>query len=146
MLKDIFFINSRDISVLNVDLTQDNFSNMNTISYPKKLSSIVKNKSISDLILNFKEKVSSLEVGKNKTPVLYSPFITEGVNIYSCLIYPDAIIGLILDKDDNPYDLKDVFEEQINKYFLPEKQKIINNYFQLETLILDILDQENPKK
>ncbi len=57
MLKDIFFINSRDSSVLNVDLTQDNFSNMKIISYPKKLSNIVKNKSISDLILNFKEKV-----------------------------------------------------------------------------------------
>lgn len=138
MLKDIFFINSRDISILNVDLTQDNFSNMNTISYPKKLSNIVKNKSISDLILNFREKVSSLEVGKNKTPVLYSPLITEGINIYSCLIYPDAIIGLVLEKDDNPYDLKEVFEEQINKYFLPEKQNIISNYLELETLIISI--------
>jgi len=138
MLKDIFFINSRDISILNVDLTQDNFSNINTISYPKKLSNIVKNKSISDLILNFREKVSNLEVGKNKTPVLYSPLITEGINIYSCLIYPDAIIGLVLEKDDNPYDLKEVFEEQINKYFLPEKQNIISNYLELETLIISI--------
>ncbi len=138
MLKDIFFISSRDISILNVDLTQDNFSNMNTISYPKKLSNIVKNKSISDLILNFREKVSNLEVGKNKTPVLYSPLITEGINIYSCLIYPDAIIGLVLEKDDNPYDLKEVFEEQINKYFLPEKQNIISNYLELETLIISI--------
>lgn len=138
MLKDIFFINSRDSSVLNVDLTQDNFSNMKIISYPKKLSNIVKNKSISDLILNFKEKVSSLEVGKNKTPVLYSPLITEGINIYSCLIYPDAIIGLILDKDDNPYDLKEIFEDQINKYFLPQKKNIINNHFELETLLISI--------
>jgi len=138
MLKDIFFINSRDISILNVDLTQDNFSNMNTISYPKKLSNIVKNKSISDLILNFREKASSLEVGNNKTPVLYSPLITEGINIYSCLIYPDAIIGLVLDKDDNPYDLKEVFEEQINKYFLPEKHNIMKRNLELETLLISI--------
>ncbi len=138
MLKDIFFINNGNIGVISVDLTQDNFSNMKIISYPKKLSDIVKNKSISDIILNFREKVSGLEVGKNRTPVLYSPLITEGINVYSCLIYPDAIIGLVLDKDDNPYDLKEIFEEQINKYFLPGKQKCINNYLELETLLISI--------
>jgi len=138
MLQNIFFITTKNSSILNADLAQENLSNIKIISYPKILFKIITEKCISDLILNFKEKISDLKVSSSKTPTLYSPLITEGINIYSCLIYPDAIIGFILDKDDNPYDLRDIFEEQINKYVLPEKNNAFNNNFELETLLISI--------
>lgn len=138
MLQNIFFITTKNSSILNADLSQENLSNIKIISYPKILFEIINDKCISDVILNFKEKISDLKVSSSKASTLYSPLITEGINIYSCLIYPDAIIGFILDKDDNPYDLRDIFEEQINKYVLPEKNNAFNNNFELETLLISI--------
>ncbi len=140
MLQNIFFLTTKTNSILHTDLSQENLSNIKIASYPFLIKEKISNlkKCISDLILDFKEKISDLDINHNKPPTLYSPLITEGINIYSCFIYPDAIIGFILDKDDNPYDLKDIFKEQINKYLLPEKDNIFNNNLELETLLISI--------
>ncbi len=136
MLQNIFIINFRDFSNLESKIKDEDFSDLKIYSYPEDLFSILNKKLVRDLILGFKITELNHEQLNSKSPLIFYPLITEGENIFSCMVFPDTIIGLILDKDDNPYDLKEIFTELVEKEFVPIKQQLINNDFELENYII----------
>ena len=127
MLKNIFLLGGKNFQELD---------GLNTYSYPNDLISIEDKDLISkiiyghdhgDLIQKYrngkkKEPKSQPSYGKGHciidTPV---PQVINVLNIYTTCINGKIIIGLIFDKDDNPYDYKQIFEELLSE--------LLNNEF-----------------
>jgi len=68
--------------------------------------------------------------------------IIDELNIYTVCINSEIIIGLILDKDDNPYDYKEIFEELSYELLNNEKSCSFEDEIEIEnfliTLFIDI--------
>lgn len=136
MLQNLFIITFQDFSNLEPKIKKGDFSDLKIYSFPEDLFAVIDKKDIIDLILGFKILEYKPKIKPNEPPIIFSPQITEGKNIFCCLLYPDTIVGLILDKDDNPYDIKDIFSNQIRDEFYPEKQTILKDDFKIENLVI----------
>jgi len=68
-----------------------------------------------------------------ETPV---PQIINGLNIYSSYINEKIIIGLIFEKDDNPYDFKENFEDLLNELLNTEKYCSFEDEIEIENLLI----------
>ena len=69
------------------------------------------------------------------TPV---PQVIDELNIYTTCINRKIIIGLIFEKDDNPYDYKNIFEELLNELLVTENTCSFEDEIEIENLLLTI--------
>ncbi len=69
------------------------------------------------------------------TPV---PQVIDDLNIYTTCINRKIIIGLIFEKDDNPYDYKDIFEELLNELLVTENTCSFEEEIEIENLLITI--------
>lgn len=78
---------------------------------------------------------------KNSNPFIIEtpvPQVINDLNIYTTCINGKIIIGLIFDKDDNPYDYKDLFEELLNELLNIEKTCSFEDEIEIDNLLLTI--------
>ena len=70
------------------------------------------------------------------------PQVIDGVNVYTSCINSKMIIGLIFDKDDNPHDYKEIFEDLSNEMLNNERSCKFEDEMEIEnfliTLFIDI--------
>jgi len=70
------------------------------------------------------------------------PQVIDGLNVYTSCINSKMIIGLIFDKDDNPYDYKEIFEDLLNEMLNNERCCKFEDEMEIEnfliTLFIDI--------
>ncbi|MHA1257771.1 MAG: ADP-ribosylation factor-like protein [Promethearchaeota archaeon] len=64
------------------------------------------------------------------------PQVIDNLNIYTTCINGDIIIGLTFDKDDNPYDYKDIFEELLSELLNVEEYFSFEDELEIESLLL----------
>jgi len=69
------------------------------------------------------------------TPV---PQIIDGLNIYTSCINGKIIIGLVFDKDDNPYDYRDIFNELLYELLNVEKSCSFEDEIEVENFLITI--------
>ncbi|MCK4687034.1 MAG: hypothetical protein KAT66_02805, partial [Candidatus Lokiarchaeota archaeon] len=94
-------ININDKNLVNMIITGHDQANLNNKDKKDKYLSI------SNLDLN--KKSNHYKIDK---PVAQ---IVNDLNIYTSCINGKIIIGLIFDKEDNPYDYKEIFEELLSE-------------------------------
>ncbi len=149
MLKNIFLFKGKTIREL---------KDLNIFSYPEEIIKITDKDLIKKIIFRHDHangakktpvsKINSKAPKKpNKTFKNYSldePIsqVSNKLNIYSSCIDEKIIIGLILEKEDNPYDYKDIFSELINELVNVEKCCEFEDEIEIEnfliTLFIDI--------
>ncbi len=70
------------------------------------------------------------------------PQVIDGLNVYTSCINSKMIIGLIFEKDDNPYDYKEIFEDLSNEMLNTERSCKFEDELEIEnfliTLFIDI--------
>ena len=145
MLTNIFLFigkNLQDLNQLNIyTYPQDiiNFENTDQIS------KIIFGHDHGDLVLKSKTQPSpeSPPNNPNTNPNLYYidtpiPQIIDGLNIYTSCINGKIIIGLVFDKDDNPYDYKDIFRELLNELLNIEKACSFDDEIEIENFLITI--------
>jgi len=70
------------------------------------------------------------------------PQVIDGLNVYTSCINSKMIIGLIFEKDDNPYDYKEIFEDLSNEMLNTEGSCKFEDELEIEnfliTLFIDI--------
>ncbi|MBY9006856.1 MAG: GTP-binding protein [Candidatus Lokiarchaeota archaeon] len=141
MLYNIFLLKGTNLSDLDL---------LNIYSYPSNIIQI-KNKEFIHQILythndyrnNHKKKqiVRATQSG-NK---IYSYVIEEpvpqlitGLNIYTIYIDGTMSIGLIFEKDDNPYDYKDIFLDLLHEYLNIETNFSLDDDVEIENLLISL--------
>jgi len=145
LLTNIFLFigkNLQDLNQLNIyTYPQDiiNFENTDQIS------KIIFGHDHGDLVLKSKTQPSpeSPPNNPNTNPNLYYidppiPQIIDGLNIYTSCINGKIIIGLVFDKDDNPYDYKDIFRELLNELLNIEKACSFDDEIEIENFLITI--------
>ncbi|MFX1259865.1 MAG: ADP-ribosylation factor-like protein, partial [Promethearchaeota archaeon] len=145
MLNNIFLFKGKKVHHLD---------KLNFYSYPNDiitfddegiLNKIIYSHDHDDLLRKYRNKKNfSINNGTNdknliryviETPV---PQVIDNLNIYTTCINGKIIIGLIFDKDDNPYDYKNIFEELLNELLNIEKSCSFEDEIEIENLLLTI--------
>ena len=66
------------------------------------------------------------------------PQVIENLNVYSSCVNGEIIIGLIFEKEDNPYDYKEIFEELLNDLLNANGSYSIEDEVEIENLLITI--------
>ncbi|MFX1441939.1 MAG: ADP-ribosylation factor-like protein [Promethearchaeota archaeon] len=145
MLTNIFLFigkNFQDLNQLNIygypnDII--NFDDKDTIS------KVIYGHDHGDLVSNSKILNSQFSPSRDLSNVegLYLidnpiPQIIDGLNIYTSCINGKIIIGLVFDKEDNPYDYKDIFNELLDELLNVEKSCAFEDEIEIENFLITI--------
>jgi len=144
LLKNIFLFkgkNFHDLDQLNIYSYPNDII---TIDDTDQISKIIYGHDHGDLIHRYRTRKSKNKSHINNnsnchflidTPV---PQILDDLNIYTTCINDKIIIGLIFDKEDNPYDFKEIFEESLNEILNIEKICLFKDEIEIENLLITI--------
>lgn len=66
------------------------------------------------------------------------PQSIEGLNIYTTCINGRINLGLVFEKEDNPYDYKDIFLEQLHEYLNTESNFSFKDEMGIENLLITL--------
>ncbi|MFO8017328.1 MAG: ADP-ribosylation factor-like protein [Promethearchaeia archaeon] len=66
------------------------------------------------------------------------PQVIGDLNIYTVSLSQKIMIGLIFEKEDNPYDYKDIFKELISEYFNEKSDNSLANDDEIENLLISL--------
>ncbi|MFX0070970.1 MAG: ADP-ribosylation factor-like protein [Candidatus Hermodarchaeota archaeon] len=126
---------------------------LNIYNYPNDAISINKTDLIKKIIYSHDQREKNIAKSNNpinsplpNIPSLNQHFIIDkpipqiidGLNIYTSCINDEIIIGLIFDKDDNPYDYQDIFIELLNDLLNIENVCTFEDEFEIENLLITI--------
>lgn len=135
MLQNIFLFKGKEIQDL-VDL--------NIFSYPNEVIKINDRQLISQIIKcyngnevsiknkNLNNKITHYKISK---PIAQ---LIENLNIYTCCIDEEIIVGLIFEKEDNPYDYKDIFLELLNELLNNGFKYSFDDEMEIENLLISV--------
>ncbi|MBD3196177.1 MAG: GTP-binding protein [Candidatus Lokiarchaeota archaeon] len=145
MLYNIFLLKGKNIK----DLSQ-----LNIFSYPNDLVTIEKKDLLrniiydhdhEELINNCREqnKKSNLQISNLSSTNQYQisepiPQLIDSLNIYTTCVNQNISIGLIFEKDDNPYDYKDIFLELLHDFLNSESNFSFEDDIEIENLLLTL--------
>ena len=146
MLQNIFLFkgkNFQELSNLNIYNYPEDFI---TINHKDLISKIIYGHDQADLIKQYRTGKTKLERTNNvrnneekqwiiDTPV---PQVINDLNIYTSCINGKNIIGLIFDKDDNPFDYKEVFETLLNEILNVERSYLLEDEIEIETFLISL--------
>ena len=144
LLSNIFLFkgkNFQDLDQLNIYSYPNDII---TIDDTDQLSKIIYGHDHGDLIHRYRTRKSiSKSNNKNNNKYLYlidTPVaqILDGFNIYTTCVNGKIIIGLILDKEDNPYDYKEIFEELLNELLNIEKICTFKDEIDIENFLITV--------
>jgi len=141
LLSNIFLLrgkNFQDLDQLNIYSYPNDII---TIDNKDQLSKIIYGHDHGDLIHRYRTRKSISK--SNNTNYLYlidTPVaqIIDAFNIYTTCINGKIIIGLILDKEDNPYDYKEIFEELLNELLNIEKMCTFKDEIEIENFLITV--------
>ena len=145
MLTNIFLFIGKNFQDLN---------HLNIYGYPNDIINFDDKDQISKVIyghdhgeLVSKSKIQSSHFSSSKnlnnTPSLYLidtpiPQIIDSLNVYTSCINGKIIIGLVFDKEDNPYDYKDIFNELLHELLNVEKSCSFEDEIEIENFLITI--------
>jgi small GTP-binding protein len=146
LLNNIFLFIGKNLQ----DLEQ-----LNIYNYPNDVITIQDSNRISRIINSFnhgdssQSTISDPQLSSEKTkddddnPQLHSidtpiPLTINGSNMYISCIDGTIIIGLVFDKEDNPYDYKEIFEETLNELLNIEKSCSFEDEIEIENFLISI--------
>lgn len=77
---------------------------------------------------------------KNIVFIIDTPYpqVIDNLNIYSSCINGEIIIGLIFEKEDNPLDYKEIFEELLNELVNANGRYFVEEEIEIENLLISI--------
>lgn len=145
MLYNIFLFKGKSFQDLN---------DLNIYSYPEEIvkirdtdliSKIIYGHDHGDLVEKYRKSKGAQAKIKNLNNNLRSfvidapvPQIINDLNIYTSCINGKIVIGLIFEKDDNPYDYKNVFEELLDELLNNERGCSFEDEIEIENLLITI--------
>jgi len=145
LLNNIFLFigkNLQDLNQLNIYTYPQDIIN---IDNKDQISKIIYGHDQGDLVLNSKNPQSQRSPTNNTsnnanlykidTPI---PQIIDGLNIYTSCINGKIIIGLVFDKEDNPYDYQDIFKELLNELLNIENSCSFEDEVEIENFLITI--------
>jgi len=144
LLYNIFLLKGKNFQ----DLDQlDIYSYPNdiiTIDDKDQINKVMYGHDHGDLIHKYRIRKSESKysnIKNNHNPYLIDtpvPQIINNHNIYTTCINGKIIIGLIFEKEDNPYDYKEIFEELLNELLNIEKNCKFKDEIEIENLLITI--------
>jgi small GTP-binding protein len=145
LLYNIFLFKGKKIQ----DLDQ-----LNIYSYPDDLVSIQDKDLVQRIIFGHDhgELISKCKNGNEthfsngditEKEVIFSlpepvPQVINDLNLFTVSLSKKVIIGLVFEKDDNPYDYKNIFEELISEYFNGTSDFSLNDDNEIENLLISL--------
>ncbi|MHA1149850.1 MAG: ADP-ribosylation factor-like protein [Promethearchaeota archaeon] len=151
MLQNIFVFKGKNFQDLD---------NLNIYNYPEELitlknadliGKIIYGHDIGDITRKYRESKNLLSNNNNnhnthnQSSFLYEYIIDTPVaqiinelNIYTSCLNGRIIIGLIFEKDDNPYDYRSIFEELLNELLNIEKMCSFREENEIENFIITL--------
>ena len=145
MLNNIFLFKGRDFQ----DLDQ-----LDIYSYPDDMLKMDSREHIRKILLGHDQGTFALQnqnrkLHSNNSNLVHNisnffiiekpvPQVIDNLNIYTTCINGDIIIGLTFDKEDNPYDYKDIFEELLSELLNVEEYFSFEDELEIESLLLTI--------
>lgn len=145
MLSNIFLLKGKNFHDLN---------HLDIFSYPEDISKIDDKDFVQKIIFghdhgslieNFRngKNYSKDSAIQNKKSTQFAidcpvPQIINDQNIYTLCINGKMIIGLIFEKDDNPYDYKEIFEDLSNEFLNNEKCCDFEDEIEIENFLLTL--------
>lgn len=107
MLYNIFLFKGKKVRDL---------EDLNIYSYPKEIISI-KDKILVNKIIKEHDNEDCIQQSNLDHFIINEPIAQfhNDLNIYTCCLIGENIIGLIFDDEDNPYDYKEIFKELLNE-------------------------------
>ncbi|MFX1312051.1 MAG: ADP-ribosylation factor-like protein [Promethearchaeota archaeon] len=137
MLQNIFLLRGKKI--------QD-FKDLDIYCYPNEIIKNTNEDLINDIIighekgeLNYKSKSYSFWENRNHYKIdIPVAQIIENLNLYTLGINGNTLIGLIFDKEDNPYDYKIIFEEQLIELLNNSEGYSFDDETEIENLLLSM--------
>jgi len=94
----------------------EDLRDLNIYSYPNDIININDRLLVNKIIKEYNQGESSKDLNSNHVNISkpVARFI-KNLNMYTACINYKIIIGLIFEKDDNPYDYKEIFEELMHE-------------------------------
>ncbi|MFX1438322.1 MAG: hypothetical protein ACFFAA_14195, partial [Promethearchaeota archaeon] len=145
MLHNIFLFKGKefqDLEDLNIYSYPNEIININNKNLVNKIITghdrvniINKHKTINNLSIcnhSLSEKSKHYKIDK---PVAQ---VVDDLNIYTSCINGRIVIGLIFDKEDNPYDYKEIFEELLNELLNNGTGYSFDDEIEIENLLISM--------
>ena len=145
MLQNIFVFKGKNFQDLD---------NLNIYNYPEELitlknedliGKIIYGHDIGDITRKYRESKGSLSTNNHRTNsieeyIIDTPIaqIINDLNIYTSCLNGRIIIGLIFEKDDNPYDYRNIFEELLHELLNIEKVCGFKEEIEIENFIITL--------
>ncbi|MGV9173167.1 MAG: ADP-ribosylation factor-like protein [Promethearchaeia archaeon] len=141
MLYNIFLFKGKNVQDL---------ENLNVYSYPDDIITIEKRDLVEKIIfghdhgelISYCKNNNGNHSNHNHTEHLSLPDPIPQVinehNLYTVSLSQKIIIGLIFEKEDNPYDYKDIFMELISEYFNDKSTLSLSNDNEIENLLISL--------
>jgi len=115
---------------------------LNIFCYPNEIIDINNKILVKDIIRSHGLQESK-DTNKNKNSIYYkiekpiAQYI-NGLNIFTSCINENIIIGLIFEKEDNPYDYRDIFEELLSESFNNGATFFFDEEIEIENLLISM--------
>ncbi|MFX1409980.1 MAG: ADP-ribosylation factor-like protein [Promethearchaeota archaeon] len=145
MLQNIFLFKGKKFQDLN---------DLNIYSYPNEIINTSKTNLVKKIIIGHDKannvhnnnKSINLSIGNNNSCKISNYYnidkpvaqIVNDLNIYTSCINRKIIVGLIFDKEDNPYDYKEIFEELLNELLNNGGSYSFDDEIEIESLLISI--------
>ncbi len=156
MLNNIFLLKGKNFSELDL---------LNIYSYPKDIVQIKKKKFINQILDNHNNNGNNhknTSISKKNSSINHTESylikdptaqVINGLNTYTIYIDGTMSVGLIFEKDDNPYDYKDVFLDLLHEYLNIGTHFTLDDDIEIENLLISLFiglrrygDEEIDKK
>jgi len=133
LLNNIFFLKGKKFKDL---------EDLNIFCYPNEIFDINNKILVKDIIKSHGLQESK-DTNKSKTSKYYkiekpiAQYIND-LNIFTSCINENIIIGLIFEKEDNPYDYRDIFEELLTESFNNGTNFFFEEEIEIENLLISM--------
>ena len=130
MLYNIFLFKGKKIRDL---------EDLNIYNYPYEIISI-KDKVLLNRIIKKHDNEECVQQTNLDHFIINEPIAQfhNDLNIYSCCVNGEIIIGLIFDNEDNPYDYKEIFKELLNELLNNGNGYSFDDEIEIDNLLISI--------
>jgi len=112
---------------------------LNIYNYPYEIISI-KDKVLLNRIIKKHDNEECVQQTNLDHFIINEPIAQfhNDLNIYSCCVNGEIIIGLIFDNEDNPYDYKEIFKELLNELLNNGNGYSFDDEIEIDNLLISI--------
>ena len=111
-----------------------------TINNTDLISKIIYGHDLGDIIQKYRNGKNGIHSNNNCKCIIDSPVpqVIDELNIFTTCINGKIIIGLIFDKEDNPFDYKEIFEDLLNEVLNVEFSCSFEDEIEVENFLISM--------